>query len=714
MRVVGIVALVLALGGTWNALGLQLFLDLTVAGLTFGSIAALSGVGVVVTYKATGVFNFAHGAVAVAVAYVLWQMNQEWGIPVGIAAPVAMLVVAPMLGIGLERVVFRPLAQRQASTAESLVATIGVFVVLLGLMTAVWGLGTKTNPVALFPGTSMCLGACADGADGLVVRLGVDQLLTMVTLALVTLGLWWLFARSTLGTDIKAVVDRRELAQLTAVNADRVSATAWALGATFAGLTGVLLAPVATGSLDPFRLTLLVVETFAVAVVARLTSLPRAVVAGLAIGLAASYLTQFSFAYPVTWFGDLTGLDVTGAAGSAASALDQLLPSLPVVVFLGALLFMRKLDGIGDDAGSGSFVARMTAAGTATVGRANAVAVLLLSVVAVTLPFAVRNQVSLMADAHEMLALAIIFLSIVVVTGFSGHITLAQAGFGGVGALVAARSAAHGVPVVLSIFVGGLACIPIGLGAGYPALRRRGLFLGLTTLALGLVLERGVLQNLYFLGSSAETTFDAPTLFGLDLGGGVAFWYYELVVLVLMVILARNLQRSRIGRVLGAMRDSEMGARSVALNLQTYKLFVFAVGAFMAGVGGALLSQSRGGYGEQDFVTINGLLWFAVVVVAGVGSIYGAVFGAFLFTLLGSLLGESGLSTLIVGLAAVFLGRLPGGLVGGIKRLVTGGPAALVPREVFEHEPSDAQRRAGLQASPLAVERLRARQEVGS
>lgn len=697
-------------------LELQLFLNLTIAGLTLGSIAALSGLGIVVTYKATGVFNFAHGAIAVFVAYVLWQVAIQWGVPLLLAAPLVLLVVGPGLGALLERIVFRPLSERDASAAEELVATIGVFVVLLGAITATWGTELKTNPAELFPSTSLCLGACGQDASGLSVRAGVDQLGTMLVLAVASAALVWLFTRSRLGLELKAVVDRRELAQLTAVNANRVSAIAWGLGAGFAGLTGVLLAPAATGSLDPFRLTLLVIETFAVAVVARLTSLPLAIGAGLGIGLGVSYLTQFSFAYVVNWVRTaadtilpwVTVPDAAGLATTVAAALDPIITSMPVFVLLAALLLYRELDVIGGGGGASSFVARVSQAGISAGTRAStAVTVLLLAVAATALPFAISGDLALMRNAHQMLALAVIFLSIVIVTGFSGHITLAQAGFAGLGALTAARLDGLGVPVILAMVVGGLVCIPIGLIAGYPALRRRGLFLGLTTLALGLVLERGVLQNTYFVADAQAGGFDAPVLLGLDLGGDVPFYFYELGVLVLMVLLARNLRRGRLGRILGAMRDSEVAARSVALNLRTYKLFIFSVSAFMAGIGGALYSQASGAFSSQEFITLNSLLWFAVVVVAGVASIYGALLGAFLFTLLGALLGEQGLSTLIVGVAAVSLGRLPGGLVGAIRRIAAGGPGVLLERA----DPTtggDEPRRGELQPTRFAEERLSA------
>lgn len=657
------------------SIGLQLFVGLTLAGLTLGGIFAISGLGIVITYRATGVFNFAHGAMAVFVAYVLWQGVQVNGIPLWFMAPLALLVVGPALGAVTDRLVFRPLSERKASTAEKLVATVGVFVLLIGTISAIWGFDTKRNPVELFGSGGLRIGS----EEGLRLTLGYDQAGTLGVVVLASVLLYVLFQRSRLGLDIKAVVDRRDLAQLTSVNANRVSMVSWAIGAGFAGITGVLLAPAAAGSLNPFQLTLLVIETFAVAIVAYLASFPMAILAGLAIGIGASYLVMFSFTQPVLWAHQALDFlwpgalpEPDGLAAGVANVLDPLITSMPVVVLLVALLVSRRMADLGSDEGE-SFtarIARSTAGASTGVGRA--LVVLAIATFAFALPWIIGDDLSLFRNAHQMVALAVVFLSIVVVTGFSGHITLAQAGFAGLGALVSARAHNAGLPVILAMLVGGLACLPVGFLAGYPALKRRGLFLGLTTLAVGLVLERAVFQNLFFVGDASATTFSDPTLFGLDLGGDHAFYFYSVTVLVLLILLARNLRTGRLGRILSAMRDSDTAASAIGINLRVYKLFVFSVGAFMAGIGGSLFSQAAGTFSGFDFITLNSLLWFAVVVVAGVTSIYGALLGAFLFVLLGSMIGDEGVSTLIIGLAAVSLGKLPGGLVGVAQRMVNG------------------------------------------
>jgi branched-chain amino acid transport system permease protein len=142
------------------------------------------------------------------------------------------------------------------------------------------------------------------------------------------------------------------------------------------------------------------------------------------------------------------------------------------------------------------------------------------------------------------------------------------------------------LPIIPAMLVAALMCVPIGFLAGYPALRRRGLFLALTTLAVSLVLERLVFQNFFFISGPEATNLARPTLLGLDLSSDMAFYYFGLAVVGLMILLTVNLRSGRLGRILGAMRDSENGAQSVGVSLRKYKLFIFSASAFMAGLGG--------------------------------------------------------------------------------------------------------------------------------
>jgi branched-chain amino acid transport system permease protein len=422
-----------------------IYLQLALAGVASGAIAALSGLGLVLTYRATGIFNFAHGAVAMFVAYILWQTNIGWGWPLLLAAPLVILVVGPGIGLVLERAVFRPLEVNRASTSEKLVATLGVFVVLVGLAITIWGPVHKSDAPDLFPQTSITF------TDQL--QMGANQLAAVVIVVVATVALLVLFRYTHVGLRIRAVVDRRQLADLSGVNANRVAQLAWALGCGFAGLSGVLLAPQL--ELDPYRLTLLVIDTFGVAVVARLTNMPLAALSGIVLGVVTSLMTRWHPSAP----------------------LDSLRPNLLVITLLVFLLLYKNLNERDEETSGRGLVASGVGAERSLRGRLGFVTPV--AIVAIAAPFALGGDD--LASASQVVALAVVLLSITAVTGFTGNITLGQAGFAGLGAMGAARISNAGllfipqmpvipamiVTAVLAGLVGALViAVPTSVGYG--------------------------------------------------------------------------------------------------------------------------------------------------------------------------------------------------------------------------------------------------------
>jgi branched-chain amino acid transport system permease protein len=480
----------------------------------------------------------------------------------------------------------------------------------------------------------------------------------------ISAALWLLFRFTRIGMEIRAVVDRRELAELSSIPANRVAGLSWALGCGLAGLTGVLLAP--QFGLDPFHLTLLVIETFSIAVVARLVSLPVAAGAGvLLLGVVNSLLTEYH----------LVVLPVFGTLPSGIStAFDQLKPNLSVVVLFVALLVLRKLDEVGSASGGPGLllqqVGRLRRSARMGVSTPRIALLAAAALVAIVAPLPLDTIT--LGNAQEVLALIVVFTSIVCITGFCGYITLGQAAFAGIGAYVTARVAnALGLPVILAMLIGALAALVLGLVAGYPALKRRGLFLGLTTLAIGLLAYQFVFSSNVFAGGSGGLTAHRASLLGLSFAGDKAFYWFELFWVVLMLVLARNLRSGRLGRILAAMRDSETATRSIGIDLRRYKLFIFAVSAFIAGIGGTLLAQQAQVFTPLAFDPFTSLTWFLVVVVAGVGSLSGAVVGAVLFVMLNTFVHQAGFSDLIFALLALFIGYMPGGSLAGIAMQVS-------------------------------------------
>lgn len=612
----------------------MLTLNLAFAGLAVGSIAALSGIGLLITYRITGVFNLAHGAIAMFVAFLVYQTVSVWHWPLGVMAPVMVLVVAPALGVGMDVAVFRRLNRRGASPAESLVASLGVLAFLLGLASLIWGQQTRSAPT-LFPLTTWQVG-------GLIVH--VDALIDLAIVLAATIGLGLVTTRTRLGTQIRAVVDRRELAELSAVNADRVSAIGWAVGAGFAGLTGALLAPIL--QLNIYNLTLVVLEIFAVPVIARLISLPVAAAAGIGIGIVSSELQQVTL------------------SGAAETFLNALVANLFVLGLLAALLIINKLEEVGSvDAGTASTLASRRGTEHSlrrrSVEYAGAGAAML---VPLAFPLLALRQ------AEQVPALAVVFVSIVAVTGYSGQISLGQAGYAGLGALFFAKFSAN-APELVALLWGILAAGAVGLLTGYPAIRRRGLFLALTTFAVGATVDRFVFNQPYFTNG---VLVRRPNFFGLSLSGDRAFYVFELACLAVALLVVRNLRSGRLGRALVAMRDNEGGAQSVGINLRVLKVFIFTASAVLAGLGGALLVQTQGAFDPTQFQPLQGLLWFLTVVVFGADSAAGAVVAAAVAVLFNTVTGNPDAYAVPVGILALALAGLPGGVSEGIRRIVDG------------------------------------------
>ena len=607
----------------------MLAVDLAIAGVAIGSIAALAGLGLLATYRATGVFNIAFGAIAMLVAYLLWQMVEVWGWPLAVAAPVDLLLIGPGLGVLLDRVVFRRLERRGASPAEKLVASIGVFVLLVGIAFAIWGGQSRVDAPSLVPIRSLSL------PGGASVRL--DTVVDLAVAAAITALLASVTHATRFGVAVRAVVDRRELAELSGVDADRVSAVGWAFGSFLAGLAGVLLAP--RLRLDPYGLTLVVLETVGVVVVARLSSITVAIIAALAVGIGQS---------------ELTAVHVGGQAGQLVESLQA---NLFVVVLLAAILLLPRLREVGGDAGVAAALARRRPGAPLRRGWAAGAALL-------ALPLVLSD--SALRPALTIPALAIVFLSLVAVTGYSGQISLGQAGFAGLGALLVARLGSgqlFGLPAfpgLLALVVGAVLVTPVGLLTGWPAIRRRGLFLALTTLAVGMVISRFVLEQPLFTTGLAVSR---PAGFSDDR----AFYALEIGALAVTLLVVRNLHVGRLGRGLLAIRDDEKGARVCGVDVGRTKIFVFAVSSGLAALGGALLAMGTRSFDPASFDPIQALLWFAAVVVFGADSAAGAVLAAALVVGLDSAFG-AGASAVVIGALAVLLGRMPGGVLSSLGR----------------------------------------------
>jgi branched-chain amino acid transport system permease protein len=322
-------------------------------------------------------------------------------------------------------------------------------------------------------------------------------------------------------------------------------------------------------------------------------------------------------------------------------------------VLLVALLARNRLAESRGDAGSATTFARRRA-GEHSPGRL----ALQYGVAAVAMLLPLTFGDVNLRQAQEIPALAIIFISIVAVTGYSGQISLGQAGYAGLGALFFAKVSAS-TPQLVALLVAAIAAGIVGLLTGYPAIRRRGLFLALTTFAVGAAVSRFVFAQTYF---TSDVTVHRPSLFGVSLEGDHAFYLFELAMLAIAFLIMYNLRAGALGRALVAIRDNEDGARAVGVDVRVLKVLIFTLSAMLAGLGGALLAQQSESFTATAFDPLEASLpWFAVVVVFGADSAVAAVIGAAFVVLVNAVSGQSGAYLIPVGLVAAFIGRLPGG-----------------------------------------------------
>lgn len=601
------------------------WLPFVVSGLVTGSVYSIAAMGLVVTYRTTGLFNFAHGAIGMAGAFAFYQVREEWGLPTPVAFVFAVLVFAPVLGTVVDRVLFRRMDQ--AAQATKIVVTMGLLILLQGLAVAIYG--ATPRPVEPFLPTSTF--------DLLDVTIGWDQVIIVALgfLILAALAGWFRYART--GVAMRAVVDDPRLAQAAGFSTTRLGALTWSLGAALATVSGVLFSPLL--GLDSILLTLLVVQAYAAAVFGRLTSLPRTAVGALALGLAGSLSLKLFSGRP--------------------EFLNGLRPSLPFLFLFGALVFARR----------GSL--RELGASVPWTGIASAGAGDWRPLAIVLVPMALLLSESRTFVLGFALVIACAFLSITVLTGTSGLISLTQAGFVGAGAFTYIHVTGAGAPFLVALVVAGLAVVPLGLAIAVPALRLPGLFLALATFGFGQLLD-GLLFSTWssFSGGGDGLRGSRPSVLQTDR----AFVVFVIVVLLVLVVGIGRLRRSTLGRTLVALRDSPAAADALGIDPLWPRVSIFAISAFIAGVSGGLYAGLLQAASRTFFSTFTSLLWLTIVVVGGIQSVYGAVVGALLFYFVPDVLSGSGSPSVwltpIFGTAAVLLARRPGGLVSLIARRV--------------------------------------------
>ncbi len=640
------------------------YLQFLLLGVGAGAIYAGLALGLVLAFQGSGVVNFAHGAIAMYAAYVYDTLRDQGdyvlpliGLPArihlaeSVSTPIAMvlaLATAAVLGLVLHVAVFHPLRARPL--LAKIVASVGVMLVLQTVV--VLRFGTANNIV----GSALPRG----GVDVIGVNVPGDRLWLAGIVGVVTVVLWAVFRFTRFGLATRGAAVQEKGAVLLGHAPSRLAAGNWVLASLTAGMVGVLAAPIS--GLNPSNYVLFVVPALAAALAGRLSSLLVTAAAGMALGMFESVISKIG-----TWESFPDWLPFTAAQRA-----------LPLVVIV-ALLFLRGrgLPGRGSlDAGHQARSLRPRRVGvTSLAGLVAGVAAVLLT--SGTTRF----------HLYVSLASALVLLSIVLLTGFVGQVSLAQAVFAGAAGFGTAVLAERAVGFPFGPLLGALVATAAGLVMAVPALRIRGAQLAIVTMAAGIAIEEGIFRNPSVTGVAGALLVEPPTLFGLDLaanrpGDFNRVPYGILLVLVVVGVTAAvaNLRRGVTGRRLLALRANERAAAASGIDVARTKLLAFALSSFVAGLGGAMLAYLRGGISADSFSVFISLTFLAFAYLGGIASVSGAIVGAALvpggivFGVLGGSSSGGGIAPyvpLFAGLALIVMAiTTPEGITGRVDDLV--------------------------------------------
>jgi branched-chain amino acid transport system permease protein len=566
---------------------------LVVIGLFTGSLYGLAAMGLVLTYKTTGVFNFAFGGVAMFCAYVYWQIHDSWHWTAWISIPLLLLVVAPVIGLLFE-LLFRPLAGLSAEVP--IVVALALLAVLLVSPQLIWG-GQERGFETIIPTSSFKFSS---------FYVGWDQLGTLIIALLAAGILWWLLRRTRFGTATRAVVDNRDLAAIIGVSGDNVRRVAWMVSSMFAAVVGILLSH--SQGLTTYNLMLVVLASFAAAVLGRLESFPWAFGGALGISVFTSVLHRWS------------------ASGTVAN-IESAVPWFLLFIFLVVLGGRLKEPGLS--------VRPMASAGVVPAGDLESISARPRLQRAVALgvgAFAVATVLPTVVPGPQVGVLtygvlwALMAVTLVVLTGWGGQISLAQVSFVGVGAFAVGHLAgAHGQHFLLAALAGMAIAVPLGLVVGLPSLRLRGLYLALATLGFALIMDYVVFNSVGISGGLTGMLDHRPRILGVSFASTTSMYELSLCVLGVVLAVAFALRQGPVGRRLRILRDSPLAASTLGVNLTVTKLVTFATCGVVAAMAGALYGSYLQSITPQNFQFGLSVQLLLLVVFSGRSVLTGAV-----------------------------------------------------------------------------------------
>ncbi len=624
----------------------QVVFDGVVAGLT----TALVALGIVLIFRATKVINFAVGNMGLPAASLMALMSINYDL--GFWFPlVVSLVVGVVFAAAVELVVVRRLFT--APRVILLVATIGVAQLAGAIVLAYPDLESRRG--ARFP---VAIDTVWEDVAGL--RVTGPQLTVLIVVPLLAFGLGWFLNRTTFGRTVKASADNPELARLSGISPKAVSTFVWIVGGVIASISIILLSgmagsPTGITNLGPNTLN----RGLAAAVIAGMVSFPRALLAGVALGVIES-LVRFNYINQVGLIDLLLFLAVVAAvffqtrSQSTERATFSFAPRVrPIPERIRQIWWVRNLPSL--------------------VGAVGVVA-------AAAVPLVI-TQASRQLLYTQIIVFAVAALSLVVVTGWSGQLSLGQMAFAGIGAMFAAAAnrgiemdvafvdfEASGIPWVLSVVAGAVFAAIVAALVGVGALRVRGLLLAVSTFAFALAAQAYFYRRPFFSdGNTASVPFERGSFLGIDLETERAYYWFCLVILVLVVVVVGRLRRTGVGRSTIAVRDNPDTASAYTVPTARTKLTAFALAGGLAGLAGAMLAGSAQvvPLTERFFQVGDSLQLVAIVVIGGLGSVAGPVLGSLWVEGLPAIFPDNDtipLLTSSIGLLVLLL-YFPGGLV---------------------------------------------------
>ena len=574
-----------------------------ILGLGAGSLVAGVALGIVVSYRGSGIINLATGAVAMVAGYSYWSLKTgSYGVDVPtVPALVITFLVVLAMGLLIEFGAFRPL--RTAAPLAKLAASLGVLLVAQASVSLAFGIGTKPQPTVLPGGTVTVFGS----------NVPIDRFILPGIVLGATLALSLFYRLSRYGLATRAASENEVAAMLAGLSPNRLALSSTLLATFLAGALGVLAASIT--QLDPTSLPLVVVPALTAALFARFTSFWIACLVGLAIGSLENILYYLQ---TQSWFPTDNGVALPGVQ--------------PLLVF-GLMVVAMFVRGTSLPSRGELVEQRLPLAPraerlwqTALVGTAVAVVAL------IVLPYDFRQ-----ALITSLLA-TIMCLSVVVITGFVGQISIVQLALAGIsGFILSHLSQDHGVGFPAGMLIGAAGATVLGLVIAFSSLRVRGVSLAVVTLAAAVAIEQFVFLNSTWGGGTSSSPVPEPKL-GIDLGPygsfrGVdgkipspVFGFFVVALVLALGLFVANLRRSTLGQRMLAIRSNERAAAAAGINVRNVKLAAFGISSFIAGIAGALYGYNFSSVTVTRFSALTALSLIALAYVGGVTMVSGAIF----------------------------------------------------------------------------------------